>query len=82
MHQALVQKLARVVSGLNAVRVLHDAGFIQDQGAIQRMLDEFEEDVNFLALAEITGKRMVSHDNYLTWFWQEEYADPRRPAET
>ncbi|AMM15399.1 hypothetical protein AX768_04740 [Burkholderia sp. PAMC 28687] len=82
VHQALVQKLARVVSGLNAVRVLHDAGFIQEQGAIQRMLDEFEEDINFLSLAEITGKRTPSHDNYLMWFWQEEYADPRRPAET
>ena len=41
VHQALVQKLARVISGLHAVRLLLAHGFVQEQAALQRMLDEF-----------------------------------------
>lgn len=41
IHQALVQKLARVVSGLHAARLLLAHGFLQELGALKRMLDEF-----------------------------------------
>ena len=34
VHQALIQKLARMVSGLHAARLLCDNGFFQEQGAI------------------------------------------------
>jgi len=40
VHQAIVQKLARVVSGLHAARLLLARGFVQEMAAIQRMLDE------------------------------------------
>lgn len=43
--QALIQKLARMVSGLHAARLLCDNGFLQEQRALQRMLDEFHEDL-------------------------------------
>ena len=55
IHQALIQKLARVVSGLHAARLLMTHGFVQEQAALQRMLDEFNEDVIFLAHAAISG---------------------------
>jgi hypothetical protein len=56
VHQALVQKLARVISGLHAARLLLVHGFLQELGALQRMLDEFNEDINFLASGVIAGK--------------------------
>jgi hypothetical protein len=35
VHQALVQKLARVISGLHAARLLLAHGFLQELGALQ-----------------------------------------------
>ena len=49
IQQAIVQKLARIISGLYAARILLEAGFLQEQGAMQRMLDELIEDTIFLA---------------------------------
>jgi hypothetical protein len=43
IQQAIVQKLARVISGLYAARILLENGLIQEQAALQRMLDEFQE---------------------------------------
>jgi len=40
VHQAIVQKLARIISGVGAATALHSAGLFQEQGAIQRILDE------------------------------------------
>jgi hypothetical protein len=75
VHQALVQKLARVVSGLHAARLLLDAGFLQEQAAQQRILDEIFEDISFLSFSVIFGDSTPLHKNYLDWFFQEEF-DP------
>src|SRR5688572_24186819 len=48
-HQAIVQKLARLISGLHAARLLLHAGFLQEEAALHRMIDEFQEDATFLA---------------------------------
>jgi len=40
IHQAIVQKLARTISGLHAINTLLDRGLFQEQGMIQRALDE------------------------------------------
>jgi hypothetical protein len=61
VHQALVQKLARVISGLHAARLLLAHGFLQEQGALQRMLDEFNEDIRFLAYSVISGDTTELH---------------------
>src|SRR5438105_8925524 len=53
IFQAMVQKLARVVSGLHAARLLVENGFLQEQAVIQRTLDEFHEDILFLAYSVI-----------------------------
>ena len=39
VQQALVQKLARVVSALHAIDVLLLNGFVQEQGVLNRTLD-------------------------------------------
>lgn len=76
IHQALIQKLARVVSGLHAARLLMTNGFVQEQAALQRMLDEFNEDIVFLAYGVISGNITDLHREYLAAFYQEEFDNP------
>lgn len=75
IHQALVQKLARLVTGLRATQVLMETGFTQEQGAMQRVLDEITEDISYLAFAVINNEITPSHEAYLAAFFQEEF-DP------
>jgi hypothetical protein len=74
IQQAMVQKLARVVSGLHAARLLLENGFLQEQAAVHRMLDEFHEDIVFLAFAVIR-ERTPLHQRYLDAFYKEEFND-------
>jgi hypothetical protein len=76
IHQAIVQKLARTLSGLHAVQLLLDRGLFQEQGMMQRALDEIEEDVWFLALAVINRDVTPRHTEYLDYFYAEEFEDP------
>lgn len=73
VHQALVQKLARLVSSLHATRLLMKHGFVQEQAALQRVLDELQEDVTFLAFGVILNKWTPLHDDYLVAFFEEEF---------
>lgn len=73
LHQALVQKLARCVSGLHAARLLLNAGFLQEQGALLRMLEEIQEDVTFLAHAAFSSHITPLHAAYLDAFFEEEF---------
>ena len=71
IQQAIVQKLARVISGLRATRLLIKAGFAQEQSSLQRMLDELVEDVMFLAYAVIYKDVTELHSRYLEAFYGE-----------
>lgn len=73
IHQALVQKLARLVSTLHASRLLMENGFVQEQAALQRMMDELKEDISFLAFAVIFNDRTPLHEKYLEAFFEEEF---------
>ena len=77
LELAIVQKLARYISGLNASLLLLESGFMQELGAIFRTLDEFQEDIAFLALP-IVGDVEFSdtHKKYLEHFFQEEFDNP------
>ena len=75
VHQALVQKLARLVSGLHAARLLMGAGFVQEQAALQRILDEIAEDISFLSFSVVYEDSTPLHKTYLDAFFQEEF-DP------
>ena len=74
-RQALVQKLARMVSSLSAAYLLMRKGFVQEQGAMQRILDELNEDITFLSYAIIYGSWSELHDRFLTAFYEEEFDD-------
>lgn len=73
LHQALVQKLARYVSSLRAARLLLAAGFLQEQAALQRMLDEIQEDIKFLSFSVIFNDPTPLHKAYLDAFFEEEF---------
>jgi hypothetical protein len=75
VHQAIVQKLARMISGLHAIQLLHGQGLFQEQGVVQRTLDEIEEDIVFLSLGLVHGQLTRRHKEYLEYFYAEEFDD-------
>ena len=76
IEAAVVQKCARLTSGLNASIVLLSSGYTQELGALFRMLDEFNEDINFLCQAIRKGEISELHKKYLDDFYQEEFDKP------
>lgn len=73
VHQALVQKSARMVSTLLAARLLMEQGFLQEQASLQRILDEIEEDISFLSFSVIYNDKTPHHQMYLDEFFKEEF---------
>lgn len=76
IEQAIIQKLARLVTSLHSARLLLKHGFLQEQASIQRMFDEFHEDVLFLAFALISKDKTQLHQDYLDAFYEEEFDAP------
>jgi hypothetical protein len=72
VHQAIIQKLARMTSGLQASSLLLNAGFLQESAALARMVDEYEKDLTFLALASTEQPAPNILQNYLAAFFAEE----------
>ncbi|NOY73279.1 MAG: hypothetical protein GXP14_13090 [Gammaproteobacteria bacterium] len=70
--QAIVQKLARMVTCLHSAKALMECGLFQDQAALQRMLDEFQEDILFLSYGLI-NEVLPLHKEYLIEFYKEEF---------
>lgn len=79
LEQALIQKLARVVTGLHSARILLNSGFLQEQVAIHRMLDELRQDISFLSFAQSEDEITELHQRYLDAFYQEEFDIPEDP---
>lgn len=82
VQQALVQKLARVVSALHAIDVLLLNGFVQEQGVLNRTLDEIGEDISFLAAAVTNDTVTDLHKQYLEAFFAEEFDNPESPIDS
>jgi hypothetical protein len=76
VQQAVVQKLARIVSGLHAIDVLLERGLFQEQGVMQRAVAEIQEDVWFLAIGIIKNDLTDRHTEFLQYFYAEEFSDP------
>ena len=71
IHEALIQKLARYISGLNAIVVLLNTGYVQEAGVLFRTLDEIQEDIFFLASAGTNEARTARHTQYLEAFYSD-----------
>jgi hypothetical protein len=76
IFQAILLKLAREVTGLQAVRLLNKAGFLQEQASLQRMVGEFQEDIMFLCFAIMFDDLTDLHKKYLDYFYLEEFDNP------
>lgn len=81
IHQAILLKLARQISGLNACDVLLANGYVQEQAVIQRTLDELDEDILFLCFGAQDGTVKL-HRKYLKTFWQEEFEEGVAPIDS
>lgn len=68
-EQALVIKLARIVSGLRAIDMLVLLGCFQEQATLQRVLDDAGEDIMFIGFALTNGLWSADHDQYMGEFW-------------
>lgn len=73
IEQAIVQKLARIVSTLNAAYLLMAHGFVQEQGTLQRVLHEMHEDVIFLSYSRVFSEFTPLHQEFLEAFYEEEF---------
>jgi len=73
IEQAIIQKLARIVSTLNAAYLLMVHGFVQEQGTLQRVLHEMHEDVIFLCYSRIFNEFTPLHQEFLDAFYEEEF---------
>ena len=71
--QAIVQKLARVVSTLSGAHLLMSHGFVQEQAALQRILQELHEDITFLAYSTVFNDFTPLHKEFLDAFYAEEF---------
>jgi hypothetical protein len=71
-----MQLNTRTVNGLHAISLLNKAGLLQEQAALQRTLDEFEEDIAFLCFGIIFDEITDLHKEYLAAFYEEEFDDP------
>ncbi len=81
-EEALLLKFARLVSMNRAMLLLMDYGFVQEQAAIQRSIEETNEDILFLTV-NITGTASSEKfASFLDEFWKEDYEDPRDPVGT
>ena len=76
IEQAILQKLAKAISGLAASQVLLANGYAQEHATLNRIVDELGEDVFFLAAALTNDKLTPLHERFLASFWAEEYSDP------
>lgn len=74
VEQAMVQKLARTISGLRASCILLNDGFLQEQAALCRMVNDFEDDITFLSIAALQSPRPQILNRYLDDFYSEETA--------
>lgn len=79
IEAAIIQKLARIISGLESSILLLENGFLQELCVIFRTLDEFNQDILFLCEALETDQLSELHKRYLDSFYQEEFDEPDNP---
>lgn len=75
VKQAVVQKLARMITGLRAALVLLEAGFFQEVGVLQRVLGDLDEEVQFLCYALFRDEMTDLHERFLKGFYTEVFVD-------
>jgi hypothetical protein len=73
-------KAVRVASALNAALHLLRAGYVQEIGALFRVLDEACQDIGFLLIPNATDTLAGDQQRLLATFYREEIPDPNNPT--
>ncbi|RWL86990.1 MAG: hypothetical protein EOR67_09340 [Mesorhizobium sp.] len=82
VQQALLLKLFRLTSNLDAARVLLSLGKVMECGALKRLIDEANDDILFMAAPLLGHPKEDIHDEYLRYFWEEEFDVPGEPMKS
>ena len=82
VQQALIQKGARMLTGLRGAHVLLKQGLVQEQAVIQRVLGDLQEDIFFLTYGIIKGELTQTHKDFLADFYHEEFDNPVNPLQS
>jgi hypothetical protein len=82
VEQLVLLKCARQIAGFNALLHLLDGNHLQDQAAVQRILDEIHDDILFIYLGKTVGPWTRHHDVYVSDFWSDiDDKTPRAPRD-
>lgn len=79
LEVALIQKLARVITGLRACLLLLRAGYFQEMAALQRVIDDLDEEIFFLVNGKLTDTWGETHEKFLSAFYIETFNNPADP---
>lgn len=82
IYHAVVLKLALVQSTLRAALILNKHGHVIEQGMLQRIMDEANEDILFLTYAITNDTITELHTRFLAAFWAEEFGDFANPTDS
>jgi len=82
VHVAIILKLARVITGLQAIHHLNKLGLVQEQAALQRIADELTEDILFLSYSVIFDDFTEIHSRFLDAFFEEEMEEGKTAVES
>jgi hypothetical protein len=72
--QALVLKVARLTSCVNGAVMMLRAGLYQEQGALQRIIDDSNDDIVLISNGMLRGFEPL-HERFFEALWAEEFPD-------
>jgi len=73
---AMIQYMARVISGLYSAKLLIENTFIQECNTLYRTIDEFNQNILFLSFSLIDNETIKLQQTFLDNFFQEEFDNP------
>ncbi|MEA3554026.1 MAG: hypothetical protein U9R39_06475 [Campylobacterota bacterium] len=73
---AMIQYMARVISGLYSTKLLIENTFIQECNTLFRTIDEFNQNISFLGYSLIDNEITPLQQTFLDNFFQEEFDNP------
>ena len=77
--QALILKMAHSISSLHAAILLLEAGYVQEVGVLQRVIDDSQEEIMFLGLALVEGSMESVHEKYLESLFLDDFENVDDP---
>ena len=77
--QAIILKMARSISSLHAATILLENGHVQEVCVLQRVIDDFQEEVMFLGLSQNEEGLQPIHLKFLEATFADEFKHPDDP---